>query len=296
MCIAILNTKGTTLKKDTLNNCWVNNGDGAGILYIDDNKKLGVFKEMNSFENFYKNYIEIKQKYGKRNIVLHFRISTHGRVNETNCHPFITNDDIGFVHNGMIYDVPESLEYSDTYMFNESILKNLKPGFEYNETILGMLEAFIGSGSKLIFLNKENEFFIVNERAGHWNLGCWFSNTSYQQVNNWYDFGGTRKYKSTPSTGYTWGANSNWGAKDKTYSSSVFNEEEEGEFATNMCTDCGWMLVTEAEMKNGVCEFCEHENHAQDDLCGLCQENEATELITEFNASVCKTCKTSLGA
>ncbi len=49
MCIAILNTKQTTLKKQLLRNCWENNGDGAGILYINNDNKLEFFKEMNNF-------------------------------------------------------------------------------------------------------------------------------------------------------------------------------------------------------------------------------------------------------
>lgn len=35
MCIAILNA-GKRIQKDKLSNCWKNNDDGAGILYVAD--------------------------------------------------------------------------------------------------------------------------------------------------------------------------------------------------------------------------------------------------------------------
>jgi hypothetical protein len=294
MCIAILNTNRSTLKKQTLRNCWENNGDGAGMLYIDNDNKLGVIKEMRSFDNFYNNYLDIKRKYGKRNIVLHFRISTHGKVNETNCHPFITNDEVGFVHNGMIYDVPTSTEFSDTYMFNETILKNLKNGFETNEVILDMLEFYIGSGSKLIFLNTDNQYAIVNEKAGHWSMGCWFSNHSYEQVNSWVDYGGIRKSKA--QVGFT-----------PQYSAPLVKQENNWWSADRQmcsCVGCDSTLYGVQELNDGMCTYCKwdeiDEQAAIDaleavdscDMCGL----EKDKFVDVEDYLVCETCNEYLGA
>jgi predicted glutamine amidotransferase len=289
MCIAILNTKGTTLKKDILRNCWENNGDGAGLLYITDDKKLETFKEMKSFDSFYDKYIEVRKKYGKRNIVLHFRISTHGKINETNCHPFLVDDNVGFVHNGMIYSVPTSTDYSDTYMFNELILKNLKQGFENEDAILDMLADYIGNGSKLIFLNKNNEWSIVNESAGHWHLGCWFSNTSYKQVNNWYDFGGVKKYKST----------SNYGATKTTYR----EESPKGYLWSSdsledcQCGSCDMVLYGVKEMEDGLCAWCKEEELAMASVsdCEVCEVKEG-KFNVNWNAHICTDCTDKLGA
>ena len=52
MCIAVVNPKAVTLKKQILQNCWDNNNDGAGILYVQDNKVVAK-KEMNDFNIFY---------------------------------------------------------------------------------------------------------------------------------------------------------------------------------------------------------------------------------------------------
>ena len=309
MCIAILNTKSATLKREALNNCWKNNGDGAGILYIDNSNQLQTYKEMISFDNFYKNYITIKQKYGKRNIVLHFRISTHGKVDETNCHPFLVNDEVGFVHNGMIYDVPTSKDYSDTFMFNETILKNFTSGFERNETILDMLETFIG-GSKLIFLNNNNEYSIVNEKAGHWANECWFSNSSYKQVNNYVDFGGVKKYK-TPSTystyGYGYGSiyGGNYGMAD--YASPAPVSQKYNNLSPNSFCDTCDCTLEENEKVDGKCVWCKADylddedswnasfGKVDDDKCDSCMMHDG-KYNREWNANLCNTCEESLGA
>ena len=322
MCIAILNTKGTTLKKEVLRNCWENNGDGAGILYINNDKKLSVFKEMTSFDNFYNNYSEIKSKYGKRNIVLHFRISTHGRVNETNCHPFLVDDSIGFVHNGMIYDVPTSKEFSDTYMFNQTILKNLKEGFEYNETMLEMIDAFIGSGSKLVFLNDNDDYFIVNEKAGHWHLGCWFSNTSYKQVNSWVDYRGIKKSKVGylgSSWGYgSWGVSSQdtWGSKYGSFSEDYIPgtvQTAKSDRDDAYCISCDCRLYGINELNNGVCNWCVEDFNAEQIAleeeekismqtygigdCEFCEDKTKVGIMRDaLDTWVCKDCYRELGA
>lgn len=252
MCIAILNTKGTTLKKKTLRNCWENNGDGAGILYINNDNKLETFKELKDFSNFYKNYSRIKKEFGKRNMLLHFRISTHGKVNETNCHPFLVNEDVGFVHNGMIHNVPTSEEYSDTYMFNETILKRLEKDFINNSAITILLEDFIGGGNKLIILNSNDEFLIVNEKAGHWNLGCWFSNDSYRQVNSWVDFGGVKKQKGSTLSPYSYNSWNYWGSNN-------YNDGYDyGHYydAKHICQGCDTKLYGEREIERKLCNWC----------------------------------------
>jgi len=268
MCIAILNTKVATLKKEALKNCWLNNGDGAGILYI-DNGVMKTSKELMSFDVFYETYVQIKKSFGKKNnILIHFRISTHGLVNESNCHPFLVDDNIGFIHNGMIYNIEDSKLHSDTYMFNENILKNLKPGFEYKADIMDMLADFIGKGSKLVFLNAQDEYCIVNEEAGHWYMGCWFSNRSYEKVNNYIDYGGVKKYKTfgagyagksggyaTPASQDAWIGGQSWYSAD-----------------TEFCDTCACKLYSTREKEEYQCVSCrigEEETIARNKRLGL---------------------------
>lgn len=300
MCIAILNKKEATLKRELLKNCWDNNGDGAGLLYIDNKKQMKTFKELKSFEVFYQEYSRVKKSYGKRNIVIHFRISTHGKIDETNCHPFLVNDNLGFVHNGMIYDVPTSKDYSDTYMFNETILKNFTEAFEYNEIILDMLESFIG-GSKLVFLNTNNDYAIVNEKAGHWANGCWFSNGSYKHVSNYIDYGGTKVYRGSLGSGigytpgnvygqsygssYAWSEPSTKKQKDISRDEHIYDE---------ICYECGMTLCEDNEIEFGTCEYCQTEYYKElqkDDECESCLGIGA-KYNEDWKAMICATCET----
>lgn len=178
MCIAILNT-ANLIDKNTLKTCWNNNNDGAGLLYPERNK-VHVFKELKSFKVFYREYVSVRNRLPEANILIHFRISTHGKVNETNCHPFLVNEKLGFIHNGIINSehLPISPDFSDTYLFNQIILKKLPANFIDSEAVLSLLEKYIGY-SKIIFLDSKNNWQILNENSGIWNGENWYSNSSY---------------------------------------------------------------------------------------------------------------------
>lgn len=192
MCIAILNKPKTPLTKKVLRTCWDNNYHGAGMMYVDKGE-LKVFKELKDFNIFYAEYIKQREKHKSSYFVLHFRISTHGRINETNCHPFLVTPFQGFVHNGIIYNAPKSDEFSDTYMFNKVILQEMPDTWENNSVMCELIQHYIGSGSKLVILNADNSWKIINEKAGVWDNGNWFSNSTYKEskyVNyggRWYD-------------------------------------------------------------------------------------------------------------
>lgn len=249
MCIAISNSAGSTLKQEWIKNSWDNNGDGAGLLWLQDGK-LNVFKEMDSFVSYWEKYLEVRSTCPESNILLHFRISTHGKINHTNCHPFLVDETIGFIHNGMIHQVERHEDFSDTFMFNETILKGLPKGWQYNPVICELINEYIDS-NKLVFLDTNNVVTIINEKAGHWVGSDWFSNTSYQRYNDWYDFGGVKKSKTI---GYT---------ATPTTSNSKWNDWRDWESPTQStgetCKDCGIALVV------GEIDYCEQ-----------CEEDRAT--------------------
>src|SRR6185369_9475158 len=101
MCIAILNKTEKELSKKTLKTCWRNNNDGAGLLYV-ENGELKVFKELTNFKTLFREYRRILEEIKPKYIVLHFRIATSGGINIENCHPFLVDEKLGFVHNGVI--------------------------------------------------------------------------------------------------------------------------------------------------------------------------------------------------
>jgi glutamine amidotransferase len=191
MCIIASIPSQSIIEKSTLKRCWENNPHGGGFMYT-DGKKVQVVKEMSSFKRYWKEFLRLREEFPQSTFVCHFRISTHGKINEDNCHPFLVNDKLGFVHNGIIRNAPISSDYSDTYMFNETILKNLPNNFQSNLAIMSLVREYIGSGSKLCFLSNDNKVTYVNKEAGQFdNNGVWFSNGGYKEF-KYYDAGGTK--------------------------------------------------------------------------------------------------------
>lgn len=189
MCIAILNTK-SPLKREYIANSWANNEQGAGLLYVED-KVLKVFKtyKEKEFTNF---YYKIRAKIDTP-IVLHFRIATSGYEKYTNLHPFLVSPNLGFVHNGIIPGIGDN-RYSDTYYFN-TLLQGFKHDFLNCESTMNLISNYIGN-SKLVFLDDQNKYHIINEDMGIWDGEDWFSNSSYLSYNDYSWFGNTKRMKT----------------------------------------------------------------------------------------------------
>ena len=192
MCIAILNTKKAgRLPKSHIKNSWDNNDMGSGLLWTDKGK-LNVFKTY-VYDDYIDKYNELRDNKSVGNIVLHFRIATSGYKGEHNLHPFLVNDNLGFVHNGVIKGLGNK-EFSDTYEFNDMLKK-----FKHNFTSCDMSKYFISEYigySKLIFLSADDKHTIINEELGKWVDGNWYSNDSYKQYNDYSYYGNTKVAKS----------------------------------------------------------------------------------------------------
>ena len=175
MCIAIYN-HNDMLSRQTIKNCWDSNDDGAGMLWV-ENGVLMTHKQLKDLDSFYAKYQDIRSK--TDTVVMHFRIRTHGEVDINNIHPFLVDDNVGLVHNGIIsqHSVANS-KYSDTYHFTE-FLRTMPKGFQNSEACLALIEDYIGKYNKLIFLDSDGNAEIVNEAAGIWDGNSWFSNESY---------------------------------------------------------------------------------------------------------------------
>ena len=178
MCIAIYKPEGIEIPQETLERCYRVNSDGAGYMFH-KNGKLYVKKGFFSFDDFWRSYKKDKRK----EAVIHFRIKTHGVINEENCHPYKVNDDLAFVHNGIISGYSDTHK-SDTWLFNEDIVQpfvrkwgNLEI---FEDPIKKLIENRIGY-SKLIFMDNHGNTKIFNEDKGEWFEGVWYSNTGYKK-------------------------------------------------------------------------------------------------------------------
>lgn len=201
MCIAILLPPFKELDKETLLRCNTANPDGFGYAafirgslymrkYVDEKK---ILKQIDKFISF-------RQKNLEQTFLVHFRIATHGKISTRCTHPFKVNQNVVFCHNGILrqdfgVDI-RSLE-SDTMMFNRNILQRLEKSCldsmikGKNKVLFDLLEGYIGSGNKMILLHKDGDFKILNESAGVWDKGVWYSNDSYKErkVITWSNYG-----------------------------------------------------------------------------------------------------------
>lgn len=202
MCIAIWKPAGKTIDRETLQNCWDGNDDGAGFM-VAHKGRLIIRKGLMTFVDFMREWSKVPDELPA---VLHFRIRTHGLADATMTHPFVVKkDEIGMVHNGILpILVPkERPNWSDTKTFVEYVIKRLPEGWlnpesPYHNPLYHLIDGYLGS-NKLIFLDAQGNHLIFNEDQGTWDKEVWFSNTTFRHrtvylpySNGWnYDGDGT---------------------------------------------------------------------------------------------------------
>ncbi len=204
MCIIVDKKKGYSIDWGLLDDCNLSNPDGIGfMLYnprtrmIDYKKGFFLIEELEDYllskydEDFLKN----------TDIAFHFRIATHGKINEFFCHPFVIDnikiDDIegsvksAVMHNGIISITADDVDVSDTYLFTKEYLTKFKRYFD-DKQIQQVIGNLIDTSKLLIYSidskGKFKKYFInrqyfVNDKD---YIGYTFSNTSYiPMYKNW---------------------------------------------------------------------------------------------------------------
>lgn len=187
MCLIILKTPEGNITKDILKQAFINKSDGVGFAYTNYNNivvEKRVYKK-NEFETFYIHYKEIEKKTKQlnTNLLIHFRYATHGKISVDMCHPFEVYKGLVFAHNGIIIGKDYRSELvSDTYLYNKKVLQQLPKNFHLNKGIIKLINNDIGDFNKLVFLDVNNRYTIVNEKAGQWLQGCWYSCPQYNET------------------------------------------------------------------------------------------------------------------
>ena len=241
MCIVILKKRAAKVSKKQLKKSFDSNPDGAGYLFA-RNGHLTIKKGFFVFNDFYDNYSRDMAQMNNPIAIIHFRITTHGLTNKTNCHPHMVNDGLGFAHNGIIDFVDDHKKKSDTLVFRNDILKGMPKGFIFNNSIMALIEESIGN-SKLVFLDRNGNWVIANEYKGHWNdeKSIWYSNKSYCEVKNYttqWGFGHLGSYYGNVPT-----------TKKKKKNTDNLERSE--------CRSCLSGLMTLGERKLGHCQACQ---------------------------------------
>ncbi len=194
MCIIAVKPKGVKMIDDSIiDTMFYTNPDGAGYMYALDGR-VHIKKGFMYLEDLYESLEELKEKCDITNIplILHFRISTSGKVDGKTCHPFPVSSNLkdlrernidatlGMAHNGVIYDYEERKSiYSDTQLFVNkcvSYLYSMNPHFLNDPRTEAFFEPII-NGSRLAFLDGDGNIY----RYGEWieDDGIYYSNSGY---------------------------------------------------------------------------------------------------------------------
>jgi glutamine amidotransferase len=184
MCLLTYMPDTVTLSYERARKSAINNPDGFGFA-IHTGKAILTDHDMD-FEKLWDRFDKAR-KIQPGPALFHFRIATHGEIDTSNCHPFYIGDSTDSVvaHNGMLpIVVPQGERRSDTRLFAELVLPHCGgvPRLDEDEFFTELSEW--STGSKLVILTTDPEAkhdsYIVNEKAGHWNSGVWWSNHSYE--------------------------------------------------------------------------------------------------------------------
>lgn len=183
MCLIILNPSGEKLPQSALENGWHDNPHGAGYMFVAGGK-LVIRKPYHKLKLLLADLRADHAAHGASSpFVVHFRFATHGEKTAENCHPHpVCGGQIGLVHNGILRDFlpPFMSDHSDTVHFCRTVLAYRSAVHVIDETFRKILAEMIGTTNKFVLLIETGEVSIVNESAGTWDNGNWYSNDSYK--------------------------------------------------------------------------------------------------------------------
>lgn len=193
MCLAIYKPADTAADWTAYENGHLQNNDSWGFAAVVDGQivtRCGI----GNFAEFRESF----EPYADKQALIHFRWATHGRKDESNCHPFMVSDTLAVIHNGVIrIKCDENPAMSDTWHFNELVLKPMyerDPDF-YGRPDVVFSQELAHDSSKFVFLRADGDYQIWNSDDGEWERdGHWYSNDSYEG----YGMRGASRAATTP--------------------------------------------------------------------------------------------------
>lgn len=233
MCVAIYKPKRVNLPSlEILKQCWDANPDGAGFALLTGGERaIEIHKGYMTWKQFVAAYEKYRLAEFSGDLLLHFRIATHGGVSPGNTHPFSLTKDVkllkhpnvrtnyALVHNGMLPIEPEG-DISDTMEF----CRRLAPLYRDIPAVFNLIQGMAGNNKIAVMTREKVHLF------GAWEIrdGVYFSNLLW----NWSDFyQPTRKELRQLKKGYCPYCNS-----------AVISEDD-----MFYCPKCGEAWMKEAE-------------------------------------------------
>ena len=209
MCMLCVIPPNTIPSRDKLENSALNNPHGFGFAIVVPEENRIICERSMSADESINRFLELRGKYQTGYAMWHARIATSGKIDISNCHPFLLPDSehplaTYVAHNGMldVYEAKDEVR-SDTRIFVEDLLPALGGVTALdNIQIFTLLDEFT-RGSKVCVLTvhpkAEYQMYLFHEEAGHTDEnGVWWSNRSCEletksaySYNGYYDYAGT---------------------------------------------------------------------------------------------------------
>jgi len=208
MCIIIYKPAGATVPQERLEAAAVGNSDGFGAMWADQypdmsrmvSNKNGGFTRMPNYCPSKTNMMEYEyfNDTGKRAVV-HFRTASSGRVGPQYEHPIPVTDGLHFMANGNLFEFSDAYGWdddrTDVQRFSDEVLKKLPDGFLGECRIREALEEYcLVNHTKMVFMDQTGAVTIINEAAGEWVDGVWYSNGGLPGYTG-YGFSGAYEYQ-----------------------------------------------------------------------------------------------------
>lgn len=190
MCMLCVIPPNTIPSREKLENSALNNPHGFGFaIVVPEEGRIICERTMNADESINR-FLELRNRYMTGYAMWHARIATSGKIDVSNCHPFLVPDKqyplaTYVAHNGML-DVHEEVgdTRSDTRIFTEDLLPAIGGVTALdNVQVFNLIDEFT-RGSKVAILTvhpkAEYQIYMFHENAGHWDkeTGVWWSNSS----------------------------------------------------------------------------------------------------------------------
>lgn len=204
MCIIVFKPRRIPMPAlDIMENCFKANPNGAGFMYR-NNGVVHISKGYMTLEALLKaiNLVQEVVDLKKTDVVIHFRISTHGSSIPANTHPFPLSDSVddlralnitcdrAIAHNGILHEYGgfsnAVSDLSDT-MYFAKMLSHVNDKF-----VEPLLKVHADKGSRFVFMSGKGKIVTVGMFKPK-GTGIWYSNTTYLKpvvtVYNYHNYG-----------------------------------------------------------------------------------------------------------
>lgn len=181
MCLIIHKPASAIISRQLADDVFTRNKDGFGLVYHDpENMTVNAVKVLGNRDQIW----EVLQAHMNRELIIHWRMQTHGDIDLTNCHPYELLDGplpSYMMHNGILStgNAADKTK-SDTWHYIRDYLRPLitdNPDLIHNPAFHALVGSHIGSNNKFAIMDARGEVSIINRKSGIDFKGMWFSNT-----------------------------------------------------------------------------------------------------------------------